>query len=95
MLSWIVLFVVLACLTVIGTYVFGLIFGRGEMLPPIDDPDTLQAANVAAIDAKQPERIRFELSFRGYRPEQVDAVIAELTERLRQAQGGESASKKD
>ena len=39
MLSWIMLLLVLFSLTVIGTWVWGSIFGRGEVMHPLDEPD--------------------------------------------------------
>lgn len=85
MLSWILLIVVLAALVVLGTWFWGTVFGRGEVLEPIDDPDTLRADNRAAVSAGETEKVRFPLVTRGYRPELVDDVIAQLKDELEQA----------
>lgn len=82
MWSWLLLFVTLAAFVVLGTWLWGTIFGRGEVLPPIDDPDTVMADNRAAVAAGSLDGVRFQLVPRGYRPEQVDAVLADLEAQL-------------
>ena len=42
MLSWIMLLLVLFSLTVIGTWVWGSIFGRGEVMHPLDEPEKVR-----------------------------------------------------
>lgn len=91
MLSWILLLVVLAAVVVLGTWFWGTVFGRGEVLDPIDEPATLVDDNRAAVAEGRPEDVRFEMVTRGYRPEQVDAVIDEFTHRLEQARSGPDA----
>lgn len=85
MLPWILLIVVLLALIVAGTWFWGTVFGRGEVLPPIDDPATLREDNRRAVGRGQVDDVQFELVPRGYRPEQVDDVIAHLTWKLEQA----------
>ena len=80
-MSWILLILSLAALTIVGTVVFGLIFGRGELTPPAD-PSVVAANNTAAIEHGHPERVRFEIVHRGYKPEQVDAVIEQLLSQI-------------
>lgn len=83
MLSWILLIVVLAALVVIGTWAFGRIFGRGEILRPADESKTVIAENRAALERGDFSAITFELVPRGYRQDQVDDLLAEV-ERRRQ-----------
>lgn len=85
MVSWILLIVVLAALVVLGTWFWGSVFGRGEVLEPLDDPETLSRDNREAIESGRVQDVRFEVVPRGYRPEQVDEVIAQLTEQIEQA----------
>lgn len=92
MLSWILLIVVLLALIIVGTWFWGAVLGRGEILPPIDDPDTVREDNRRAVGRGEVDDIQFELVPRGYRPEQVDDVIAHLTWKL--AQANQEAGKK-
>lgn len=85
MWPWILLIVVLLALIVLGTWFWGMIFGRGEVLEPIDDPATVREDNRLAVGAGRIDDVQFELVTRGYRPEQVDDVIAHLVWKLEQA----------
>lgn len=86
MLSWILLLLVLAAFVVLGTWFFGTIFGRGEILEPMEDPAAVADKNRSLIEEGRVDDIRFELTFRGYRPEHVDAVIDDLKTRLELAE---------
>lgn len=85
MVSWLLLILMLIAFIVLGTWAWGVLFGRGEVLEPVRDRAALEEANRAAVADGRVDDLRFELVPRGYRPEQVDAVIAEFTEQLAQA----------
>ena len=80
MLSWIMLLLVLIALTVIGTWVWGSIFGRGEVM------------HLSLIHISEPtsegrlDQVKFEVVPRGYRQDQVDDLLAQLEEQLSSAQ---------
>ncbi|WP_018295861.1 hypothetical protein [Corynebacterium lubricantis] len=80
MLSWILLIIVLLALIVVGTWAFGHLFGRGEMLPPMEESRDVIAANAEAIRDGRFNDIAIEVVPRGYRQDQVDAIIAQLTQ---------------
>lgn len=77
MLSWIFLIVVLVLLVIVGTWTAGRLLGRGEP-EPAADPEEVAAANARAVAAGDLDAVRFELVPRGYRPEQVEAVLDQL-----------------
>lgn len=79
MLSWVLLFLVIAVIAVLGVWVSASVFGRGEALPPMDEPADVIAANRAAVSAGRFDDIALEVVPRGYRQDQVDALIAQLT----------------
>lgn len=85
MFSWLLLLLVLAVFVVLGVWFWGGVFGRGEVLPPLDPDETL-AANRRSVDAGDLDSVQFELVHRGYRPEQVDDVIGRLSARLADAE---------
>ena len=98
MLSWILLILVLAALVAVGTWLWGTVFGRGEVLPPIGDPATVRDANRRAVTDGDLGAVAFELVPRGYRPEQVDDVIAHLAWQLAEARrelSGRPGAEKD
>lgn len=82
MLTWILLIIVLAALVVVGTWSWGKIFGRGEVLDPMPEPKTTIEHNRRLVDGGDVEDVRFELVTRGYRPAQVDDVLDRLHRRL-------------
>lgn len=81
MLSWILLIIILILLVIVGTWIAGHALGRGEELPP-SDPDEVAQGNLAAIARGDLDAIRFEVVPRGYRPEQVEAVLDQLRDQL-------------
>ncbi len=83
--TWILLVLVLMALTVLGTWFWGKIFGRGEVLPPMDAPTTVISDNRELIRAGEVGDVRFEMVTRGYRPDQVDDALATLQEELDRA----------
>ena len=78
MLSWIMLLLVLIALTVIGTWVWGSIFGRGEALPPMPPTAEVKEANRRAVEEGNFGDIQLEVVHRGYRMDQVDALLEQL-----------------
>lgn len=85
MLSWLLLILVLAFFIVLGTWFWGTVFGRGEVLPPLD-PSTVTEHNRRVLEDGDLDDLRFEIVPRGYRPEQVDEVILTLRTRLAEAE---------
>ncbi|NLF90665.1 MAG: DivIVA domain-containing protein [Corynebacterium marinum] len=85
MFSWVLLVIVLAAFVVLGVWFWGSVFGRGEVLPPLD-PDETRRLNQQAVGARDLDSVQFELVYRGYRPEQVDDVIGRLSEQLKKAE---------
>ncbi|WP_408910780.1 cell division protein DivIVA [Corynebacterium gottingense] len=79
MLSWIILILVLALFSVLGTLLASSIFGRGETQPPMPDTENVKAANRRAVEDGNFDDIQLEVVHRGYRMDQVDALIAQLT----------------
>lgn len=77
MLSWILLIAILILLVIVGTWVAGHALGRGEELPA-SDPDEVARWNREAIARGDLDAVRFEVTPRGYRPEQVEAVLDQL-----------------
>lgn len=78
MLSWLLLILVIAAIAVFGAWVSASVFGRGETLPPMDEPHDVIEANRAAVDAGRIDEIALEVVPRGYRQDQVDALIEQL-----------------
>ncbi|QGU04273.1 hypothetical protein [Corynebacterium comes] len=85
MFSWLLLVILLIAFVAIGIVFWGSVFGRGEVLPPLDPDETLRA-NRVAVGTGNLDAVQFELVYRGYRPEQVDDVIAHLSAELKEAQ---------
>ncbi|MDR7329032.1 DivIVA domain-containing protein [Corynebacterium guangdongense] len=85
MLTWLLLILVLIALTILGTWFWGRIFGRGEVLPPMDEPASVIRDNRELIRGGDVAGVRFEMVTRGYRPDQVDDAIATLQAELAQA----------
>lgn len=79
LLSWIVLIIALALFGVLGFWIFSALFGRGEALPPMMETEDVKAANREAVAEGRFDDIELEVVHRGYRMDQVDALIAQLT----------------
>ncbi len=79
LLSWIVLILVLVLCSIIGVRVFAGVFGRGEALPPMPPTEEVKEANRRAVAEGNYGDIELEVVQRGYRMDQVDALIAQLT----------------
>lgn len=85
MLTWIFLIIMLALFTVLFTWLFGRLFGRGEILPPAGDPGGLTTRNRERLAEGEIDAVEFDIVPRGYRPDQVDAVIDDLKTQLSEA----------
>ncbi|MBK4140303.1 DivIVA domain-containing protein [Corynebacterium macginleyi] len=82
MLSWIVLIVVLIAFIVIGTWVWGSIFGPGTVMDPPDEPQRVLENNRVAAAQGRFDDVHFEVVPRGYRQDQVDDLLAHLEQEL-------------
>lgn len=78
MLSWVLLILVIAAVALLGTRLSANIFGRGEVLPPMDEPHEVIDANRQAVAQGRFDDIELEVVRRGYRQDQVDALIEQL-----------------
>lgn len=87
MLSWILLILLLIIMIILLTGIFSKIFGRGEPIEPaVSTAETIRN-NSRAIAAGRMGEIQFDLVPRGYRQDQVDAVIEDLMAQLAKARG--------
>lgn len=82
MLSWILLIAVLLALVILGIWVWGSIFGRGEVFSDLDERRDLVEDNRKALREDRFDDIRFDVVSYGYRQTQVDALLNELEKRL-------------
>lgn len=78
-LSWIVLIIALIIFSVLGVLLFAAIFGRGEAVPPMMESADVKQANREAVAEGRYGDLQLEVVHRGYRMDQVDALIAQLT----------------
>lgn len=82
MLTWLLYIVGLAVVVAVLTVIFGKAFGRGEIMPPIVENIALQKLNAEALARHDFGALRFDTVIRGYRQDQVDAVLAALTQEI-------------
>lgn len=87
MLNWILLILLLLIMIILLTWVFAKVFGRGEATDVAVSNEETKEANARAIAEGRLDNIQFDLVPRGYRQDQVDAVIEDLMEQLAQARG--------
>lgn len=78
MLTWLLYLCGLIAAVAVLTLVFGKAFGRGEIMPPLADTRSVQELNAEAVKRGDIDMIRFDTVIRGYRQDQVDAVIDAL-----------------
>lgn len=90
MLSWLLLILVIAAIAVFGAWVSASIFGRGEVLPPMDEPHDVIEANRAAVADGRIDDIALEVVPRGYRQDQVDALVELLAAKCGMAPGADA-----
>ncbi|AIU32422.1 hypothetical protein VH13_06590 [Corynebacterium ulcerans] len=84
MVSWIVLIVLLVIFVAVLSWLLGMLFGRGEAVEPLAASIGLTSQNVDAVRRGDLESVRFDTVLRGYRQDQVDAVIGELEQQVRE-----------
>ncbi|OFP62857.1 cell division protein DivIVA [Corynebacterium sp. HMSC074C01] len=85
MLSWILLIVVLIALVIIGTWAWGSLVGRGTVMEAPDKAVNTNAENLRAFEEGRFDDLRFDVVARGYRQDQVDALLAEVERRAKVA----------
>lgn len=78
MLPWIIFILAAILCTALATAVFGGVLNGGSLKQAPVDSQKVSAANNALIREGNAEDVRFEVVYRGYRPTQVDEVIAQL-----------------
>ncbi|SDL64839.1 hypothetical protein SAMN04488535_0287 [Corynebacterium mycetoides] len=91
MLSWILLILVIAFVCLLGVAASVHLFGRGEALPPLGETTDVIAHNRRAVEDGDLDAVRLEVVHRGYKMDQVDALITELADLRRQAGGPQAA----
>ena len=82
MMSWILLIVVLISLIIIGSWAWGSIVGRGTVMDTPDEAVDVDCENLRALEEGRFDDLRFDVVPRGYRQDQVDALIAAVERRL-------------
>lgn len=82
MMSWILLIVVLIALVIIGTWAWGTIVGRGTVMEAPDTAVDTNEENLRALEEGRFDDLRFDVVARGYRQDQVDALLAAVERRL-------------
>lgn len=82
MLVWILLIVIVAAIVILGSWIFSRLSGRGEVLPPMDEPVAVIAENRDALARGDLGAIAFDIVPRGYRQDQVDDIIQALSQQL-------------
>lgn len=75
---WLLYLLALFGIVVVLTAAFGKLFGRGEMMPELADNAAVVGLNRAAVSRHDYDSITFDTVVRGYRQDQVDAVIGQL-----------------
>lgn len=85
MISWIVLVLALLLGGLFLFWLFGSIFGRGEMVAPLPRGEELHAENLRALrEDPNLDRVRFQVVLRGYKQEQVDLVLGAMEKEIQQ-----------
>lgn len=87
MMSWILLIVVLIALIIIGSWAWGSIVGRGTVMDTPDEAVDVDSENLRALEEGRFDDLRFDVVPRGYRQDQVDALIAAVERRLTAPEG--------
>ncbi|MDU0478307.1 DivIVA domain-containing protein [Staphylococcus chromogenes] len=90
MLTWLFYLIALIVIVAVLTVAFGKVLGRGEVMPELAEHESIVALNEEAVRTHNFSRVTFDTVLRGYRQDQVDAVIIQLiaeNEELRQRAG--------
>lgn len=78
MFSWLVLIFALILFSMLQMLLFSAVFGRGEKLPPMEETANVKEANREAVAEGRFDDIQLEVVHRGYRMDQVDALLEQL-----------------
>ena len=81
MMSWILLIVVLIALIIIGTWAWGSFVDRGPVMDAPDKAVDTDRENLRALEEGRFDDLRFDVVARGYRQDQVDALLAAVERR--------------
>ena len=71
----------LVVLILVGAVLFGiagLVFGRGEQLPPLPPETTATELPASGVTAEDVAAVKFAQVLRGYKPSEVDWVLERL-----------------
>ncbi|AWB83789.1 cell division protein DivIVA [Corynebacterium liangguodongii] len=79
MLSWVLIILGIAIVCLLGIMGSAELFGRGEAAPELAETTDVIEHNRRAVAAGDLGRIQLEVVHRGYRMDQVDALIAQLS----------------
>ena len=86
MFTWIFYVLVLSALIALFSVMFGHFFGGDNLIPAEVDAGLESAAridaNAAAVSDNRFDNISFDVVLRGYRQDQVDAVIEYMQQRI-------------
>ena len=86
MFTWIFYVLVLSALIALFSVMFGYFFGGDNLIPAEADAELESAAridaNAAAVSDNRFDNISFDVVLRGYRQDQVDAVIENMQQRI-------------
>ncbi|WP_315159423.1 DivIVA domain-containing protein [Corynebacterium durum] len=86
MFTWIFYVLVLSALIALFSVMFGHFFGGDNLIPAEVDAGLESAAridaNAAAVSDNRFDNISFDVVLRGYRQDQVDAVIENMRQRI-------------
>lgn len=77
-MMWVVGFIIIAVVAAAVIWALAHMVGRGEPTAAISADAAVLEANAAALRQDRPQDLTFELVLRGYRPDQVDAVVDAL-----------------
>ncbi|WP_235933458.1 cell division protein DivIVA [Corynebacterium qintianiae] len=80
MLSWILLILVVAFVCLLGIGASVHLFGRGEAVPPLAETTDVLEHNRRAVEEGNLDSVQLEVVHRGYKMEQVDALIQQLAD---------------
>ncbi|MBA4503818.1 cell division protein DivIVA [Corynebacterium sanguinis] len=80
MLSWILLMLIVAIVCLIGVMASVYLFGRGEALPPLAETTDVIEHNRRAVEQGDMNAVQLEVVHRGYKMDQVDALLTQLAD---------------
>ncbi|MDY5784799.1 cell division protein DivIVA [Corynebacterium sp.] len=95
MLSWILLILIIAIVCTIGFVLSARIFGRGEALDPMPPTGETVARNRQAVAEGRFGDVELEVVHRGYRMDQVDALVSQLIEQRRESSRDDNGDREE